>query len=394
MTGMRLKFITSEYAFAGNPMVVTSDIDVTDQLRGGKIYIDYEGKPVFEGRFMSPLELDLSDIARTVVGDIPEPESNNTADAIVRLEDHANNSSNSTREFDIIVDYGEEQEKKKIKLMPGGVSKQNFRFFARSGCDAFDGRFLGVPVNFFLTTRSSDWRIEMKETELSPLYFLAKGPSMRVAIEDRLTGTFEYFELSPGLYALMPDNLRRLFLNKTGKLSNLFNIYIEDVYACQLAITAAGVVKERYRLKFRNSFGVFETMEITGAMSVTTSPEEDEPSYQVFDVVTRSFIRMRRRLEEQDVLTINTPLGVDRVEFMKDMLSSEEIYLLDASAAPVRVIVTSDKFAHAVFADSPEYVSLTLRPCEAEKFNMAEINSEWAAGKPKVHSDEFKETFN
>lgn len=68
----------------------------------------------------------------------------------------------------------------------GGISKRAFKKLHEEGNNIFSLKFLNESCNFFFTTRSNDWRITMRETELYPLCFIY--PEHELKITELLTG--------------------------------------------------------------------------------------------------------------------------------------------------------------------------------------------------------------
>lgn len=239
----------------------------------------------------------------------------------------------------------------------------------------------------------------MKETELYPLYFLASTHSMRMKVKDSLSGHELSYEVPGGICTLDPADLRKEMLANTHKLGSVFDIYLDrgdgEGFGCQLVITHCDPAKERYRLKFRNSFGVFEIMELTGKLIENTEYSESEENYyRRLDPVTRRFSNLRNRLEATRSFSVSAPMERDRGLFMADMIASEEIYLLDAFEVPVRVNVTAEEFSRQKRQETPETVNLRMELTDPDHFTGEFIVGNTDGGKPRIHSDEFTGEFN
>lgn len=239
----------------------------------------------------------------------------------------------------------------------------------------------------------------MKETELYPLYFLASTRSMRMMVKDSLSGYELVCEVTGGICTLDPAALRREMLANTHMLGSVFEIYLEHEgevgFGCQLVIKHCGPAKERYRLKFRNSFGVFEIMEITGKLIEHRELKGSEDStYRTLDPVTRRFSNLRRRQDTTRSFSITTPLDKSQGEFVADLLGSEEIYLLDAFEAPVRVNVMSEEFSQQKRQETPENISFKIELTAPDHFIGEIIKGVDVSGKPRVHSKQFNNKFN
>lgn len=266
---MKVQNVTSGYAFARNPIIIRDSFpaDAFDK-RGGKLTIIMSGTNIYEGRFFPPLNLDISEIIDANIWNFPEPPENNT-DPIVEIYDYG-----TLADFSIVVvsEYDGYESERSFLAIPGGISKQNFRRFVNLGSDVFDSRFLNPKGNFFLTTRTAGWRIIVKETELYPLYFLIKQHQEQIDVVETVTGkTLTFDRLGPGVSALDIDALRRRFMAEFRVIPNIFDVYMAGVFSCRIVVERSDISKERYRLKFRNSLGVFEIIELTGELSISRS---------------------------------------------------------------------------------------------------------------------------
>lgn len=396
---LKAKYQTSPFVFTGNPIILESEGYPTDMIKGGKFIITFEGKRIYEGRFFPPLNIDISEIVDAASEFLPEPSGKNFYPwELIEVVDPE--ALNSKRKLSVYVDYnGNDDETYEMLALPGGIPTQQFRMYAKGGKDVFDSRLYGQDCNLFFTNRTNGWRIEMKETELYPLYFLASTHSMRIRVRDSISGNELGYEVPGGICTLDPAALRREMLANTHKLGSVFDIYLDHGggvgFGCQLVIKHCDPAKERYRLKFRNSFGVFEIMEITGKLIENREfPESEESSYRKFDPVTRRFSNLRRRLDATRSFSITTPLERGQGEFVADLLASEEIYILDAFDSPVRVNVTSEEFSWQKLQETPESISFKIELTDPDHFFGEVIAGITDGRKPRIHSDEFTNEFN
>ena len=391
---MKVQNVTSGYAFARNPIIIRDSFpaDAFDK-RGGKLTIIMSGTNIYEGRFFPPLNLDISEIIDANIWNFPEPPENNT-DPIVEIYDYG-----TLADFSIVVvsEYDGYESERSFLAIPGGISKQNFRRFVNLGSDVFDSRFLNPKGNFFLTTRTAGWRIIVKETELYPLYFLIKQHQEQIDVVETVTGkTLTFDRLGPGVSALDIDALRRRFMAEFRVIPNIFDVYMAGVFSCRIVVERSDISKERYRLKFRNSLGVFEIIELTGELSISPEYEEaEEATFKRLDSVTGDFYTERERVERRQSVIVET--GVkrpDEVRFLMDMIASEEVYLLDLTALPVKVIPSVEEFTYRPRPDAPEKFSIKLTIADAETNIMQDIIDGSEGRKPRVFSKQFSKQFN
>ena len=293
-----------------------------------------------------------------------------------------------------VVNEGEEQENLSFTAWKGGISKKEFKRLRNIGTDIFSLKFLNESCNFFFTTRSNDWRIMMRETELYPLCFIYPGHELKIT--ELLTGQSLTVPGTAGnFYALNLEAVRLKFFTDYGVLANLFDVYSGDTFALRIGIEQSPTVRERYRLRFLNSYGTYEVFSLEGEASVTPSMDEDEDAvFRRYDEITDDYYSDRIRTEIQEAVTIKT--GFKRpqeIRFLLDLLSSDDVYLSGYGREEIKVIPSAEEFSYRVRPDAPQNVTLKLMFADKESNWTGEI-TESGYRKPRVHSKEFCKQFN
>ena len=293
-----------------------------------------------------------------------------------------------------VVNEGEEEDNLSFTAWKGGISKKEFKRLRNMGTDIFSLKFLNESCNFFFTTRSNDWRIMMRETELYPLCFIY--PEHELKITELLTGQSLAIPGTAGnFYALNLEAVRLKFFTDYGVLANLFDVYSGDTFALRIGIEQSPTVRERYRLRFLNSYGVYEVFSLEGEASVTPGMDEDEDAvFRRYDEITDDYYSDRIRTEIQEAVTVKT--GFKRpqeIRFLLDLLSSDDVYLAGYGREEIKVIPSAEEFSYRVRPDAPQNVTLKLTFAEKESNWTGEI-TESGYRKPRVHSKEFSKQFN
>ena len=293
-----------------------------------------------------------------------------------------------------VVNEGEEEDNLSFTAWKGGISKKEFKRLRNMGTDIFSLKFLNESCNFFFTTRSNDWRIMMRETELYPLCFIYPGHELKIM--ELLTGqSFSIPGTVGNFYALNLEAVRLKFFTDYGVLANLFDVYSGDTFALRIGIEQSPTVRERYRLRFLNSYGVYEVFSLEGEASVTPGMDEDEDAvFRRYDEITDDYYSDRIRTEIQEAVTIKT--GFKRpqeIRFLLDLLSSDDVYLSGYGREEIKVIPSAEEFSYRVRPDAPQNVTLKLTFTDKESNWTGEI-MESGYRKPKVHSKEFSKQFN
>ena len=293
-----------------------------------------------------------------------------------------------------VVNEGEEEDNLSFTAWKGGISKKEFKRLRNMGTDIFSLKFLNESCNFFFTTRSNDWRIMMRETELYPLCFIYPGHELKIM--ELLTGqSFSIPGTVGNFYALNLEAVRLKFFTDYGVLANLFDVYSGDTFALRIGIEQSPTVRERYRLRFLNSYGVYEVFSLEGEASVTPGMDEDEDAvFRRYDEITDDYYSDRIRTEIQEAVTIKT--GFKRpqeIRFLLDLLSSDDVYLAGYGREEIKVIPSAEEFSYRVRPDAPQNVTLKLMFADKESNWTGEI-TESGYRKPRVHSKEFSKQFN
>ena len=293
-----------------------------------------------------------------------------------------------------VVNEGEEEDNLSFTAWKGGISKKEFKRLRNMGTDIFSLKFLNESCNFFFTTRSNDWRIMMRETELYPLCFIY--PEHELKITELLTGQSLAIPGTAGnFYALNLEAVRLKFFTDYGVLANLFDVYSGDTFALRIGIEQSPTVREHYRLRFLNSYGTYEVFSLEGEASVTPGMDEDEDAvFRRYDEITDDYYSDRIRTEIQEAVTIKT--GFKRpqeIRFLLDLLSSDDVYLAGYGREEIKVIPSAEEFSYRVRPDAPQNVTLKLTFADKESNWTGEI-TESGYRKPRVHSKEFSKQFN
>lgn len=348
--------------------------------------IRMNNEEVFKGNGIGEFRVNIAEIVETgISGTRILPEGTNHIFAVSGL----------SAEVTIrVVNEGEEECNLSFTAWKGGISKKEFKRLRNLGTDIFNLKFLNESCNFFFTTRSNDWRIIMRETELYPLCFIY--PEHELKITELLTGRSIFLPGTAGnLHALNLEAVRLEFFTSYGVLANLFDVYSGGTFACRIGIEQSPTVRERYQLRFLNSYGVYEVFSLEGDASVTPGMDKDDNAvFRRYDEITDDYYSDRIRTDIQTVVTIKT--GFKRpqeIRFLLDLLSSDDVYLAGYGREEIKVIPSAEEFSYRVHPETPQNVTLKLTFADKESNWTGEI-AESGYRKPRVHSKEFSKQFN
>lgn len=379
----------TENAFTGNPVYLSVE---TTSMATYKIFVTSTFyKPLFTGNGNGSFKVNIAEVLETVFKDIPV-----LSDVTDILTDLSGSGRYYNRATIIITLQNEEDEEYTLSVTAwrGGIGKRSFKKLHEEGNNIFSLKFLNESCNFFFTTRSDDWRITMRETELYPLCFIYPGHELKIT--ELLTGQSLAVPGTAGnFYALNLEAVRLKFFTDYGVLANLFDVYSGDTFALRIGIEQSPTVRERYRLRFLNSYGAYEVFSLEGEASVTPGMDEDEDAvFRRYDEITDDYYSDRIRTEIQEAVTIKT--GFKRpqeIRFLLDLLSSDDVYLAGYGREEIKVIPSAEEFSYRVRPDAPQNVTLKLMFADKESNWTGEI-TESGYRKPRVHSKEFSKQFN
>lgn len=368
-------------AFTRNPIFlsVSSSSMATYSIR-------MNNEEIFKGNGIGEFRVNIAEIVETGITDVRILSDN--------MEHLLAVSGLSAKVTIHVVNEGEEEYNLSFTAWKGGISKKEFKRLRNMGTDIFSLKFLNESCNFFFTTRSNDWRITMRETELYPLCFIYPGHELKIT--ELLTGQSLAVPGTAGnFYALNLEAVRLKFFTDYGVLANLFDVYSGDTFALRIGIEQSPTVRERYRLRFLNSYGTYEVFSLEGEASVTPGMDEDEDAvFRRYDEITDDYYSDRIRTEIQEAVTIKT--GFKRpqeIRFLLDLLSSDDVYLAGYGREEIKVIPSAEEFSYRVRPDAPQNVTLKLMFADKESNWTGEI-TESGYRKPGVHSKEFSKQFN
>ena len=387
-------------AYSGNPIVVTNPQGAqggTSDPKAWKFRVDSGGRTVYEGRWNWPLRADISAVVDAVVPDIREPDPKEFFDHFCAGVEEADTFDND-RLVEVFVEGAAEPDPLfAFYAFRGGMSAPELETYAAGRTDVFAARLLNDRSNFFMTSRTAGAMVVIRETEISPLYFLddGSGSELHYGTADGRFGAVND-ELVIGLWAFDLEAYRRHLFMTEGVLCNRFRFRRGNGRPLTVVISRAEAAPERYRIKFRNRFGVFEYMELTAALKISEMAAQDdvESNYSSYNTVTGCFDTMRRRMPRRAVITAeNVLLCSDSRSLFVDMLNSTEVYLLDLHARPLRVHPEGEEPEYAVRPEDPATCTLTLTQAGADCWP-ADLTDLMSARMPRdVFSSEFTDEF-
>jgi hypothetical protein len=247
----------------------------------------------------------------------------------------------------------------------GGISKRLFRDLYIHGTDIFSYKFFDTSKQFFLTTRTSGRHITIKENEICPLFFIVTNKTYSVVTE--YGNIFILPEMSLNhLRALSIEGVRWYSDRLYNKKPSFFGIMIDGQYVFDVTITEPAPSPDKYIIEFRNSFGVYERLEVSGRC--VSEPEFGEDNaFDRYDGTVNDYIEQNERLSIREV--INAEFGYktpDEFFFARDMLQSDERRLIDPAGNYHNVRVIAENFSHDLHPKQPGSIPLKIRSVDTD----------------------------
>lgn len=389
---MKVESLKCGYAFTRNPIIISDEWEVTeDSPLSGTFEIFIADKSIYRGTFYPPLRVNIAEIIDANIEYLPEPDAGNIEPVTCLGQEFYDK-----RKVTVVATYGDDERSFAFTAIPGGVPSLEYKSYVAAEKDPFSGRFCDTSGNFFLTTRNTGKYLVMKETELYPLYFILDNEGSTISFRTA-DGLYSYnlSDTSHGLYMLDIAALRWWLFDKMWVLSSVIDVFVDGSKACTIVVERTDPAPELYRLKFRNSLGVFEIVEMRGSLKVNVAEEESEDTggsaYQTYDMVTDSFFAARQRQQLQKSISIESGFKrPDEIRLLLDMIQSEEVYLLDFTDDAIRVIPSADSLTYQGRQTVPEKFTINMKVTVSDAGTVRN-DSETS---PFIFSPQFTKEFN
>lgn len=223
-------------------------------------------------------------------------------------------------------------------------------FYVATGGCAFDvqdlvtARLLSNSGNFMLSSRSGSENVYVSENELGNIYLYNFPSGSRTVIVKNGTTTLATYTFASG-HQIMDIDLASLRKSKAaaGYLYSSFDIYSNNTFAFRIIVTQS--FASPYRLIFRNSFGVYDIIQINGLIKYM--PEfNDDIIFNEYDPFHNTKLDIARRTTNEIYIAkigydYNKMLVKDLLYTGKAILSQLLVSELTVSEKRFDVIVTN-----------------------------------------------------
>lgn len=212
-----------------------------------------------------------------------------------------------------------------------------------------------------LSTKTSTNLISMRESEICPIFFMPKSEGNNSFTVKNASGTtlLSVNDATPALAVSMVSI--PVLISKFGEK---FLIIEWNGYPIHVAIENDRPAMQTRVITFRNSYGVFEKLALTGKASASATLTDS--TYSQFNTITQSFeLRQSRRQIPHTIKAYAGYKNKEELYFILDMLNSDEVYLSDITEdLGIRVIPSTSEYNYFNDMDEfePREVELAFKP--------------------------------
>ena len=259
--------------------------------------------------------------------------------------------------------------------LPGGISKEYQRWLAANNTNAFTHRYKNSTENLLLQTRTDDYSVKIRRRELGYVCFISCSDDTLSVASDK--GDVLNLTTNTANVPIMV-NLKKLAETWKTATEEVKGFYFKLSGSIQFGVKVIDeTYEESYLIRFVNSFGFHDTIEVTGKMN--SRPEFGaENTVETFDTVIRDFATMKAdRTERSEVFTVETGYkSREDMRLIADLLSSKECWFIDGSSVlPCRV--SAESYSRRMKRVLPESTLLTIKLVDIDKH----ITPMWAIDK-------------
>jgi hypothetical protein len=255
----------------------------------------------------------------------------------------------------------------------GGVSNKIYARLADNGYDIFSYRLNSSRRQFLFTTRTNDNEVRLRDTELYPFVFLNK--QIPLSFVSPAGNSIDINTAGFGPVCVMDiAALREAFDEQYGEIPDVIKVYASGNLAFSFIISPGKLAEEKYRLRFLNSLGAYELLEVTARAS-RSSDFKDEDLYNVMNGYD-FFEERKTRTSSRDKIEVETGHRLrHEMPFILDMIKSEEVYFMYPSGQEFRCRVSTDAFKYRERITEPTNIPLTITELTDERFALPPVDS-------------------
>lgn len=275
-------------------------------------------------------------------------------------------------------------------VFQGGISNRAFLKLAQAGYDIFSYRLGSHFEQFLFTTRTHAREIRIREAELYPFVFI--HPGIDIEFKSGSGNIIKTDVFTEGTICTMDiDAVRNEFKLLYDEVPNHINVCPAGELSFSFNILPEQDIEEKYLIRFRNSLGTYEQIEVTGR-AIHNPTLNDENLYNSLNDLD-FYVESRDRTLSRNTIEVETGYKTRaELPFVLDLIKSSEVYFLFPNGDSFRCHVTSDniEFYHRMIV--PTSIPLTVREVTDEEFYTPVVDFSIASD-TGIFDDTFDDTF-
>lgn len=344
------------YAFAGNPVVFEFETDIQGEVTVGLTIGD-------NTRYLSfypiagKVRFDIAGMLKPYFKKAVYPEG----EIIGIMEDFAVS-------YDLTLD---EETIFTGTAFAGGVSKYALGIMSDEDFDMFSYRLNDEESQFLFTTRTNDDELRIRVTELYPFVFIHPGTAMQFVSGGG--NTVSLAAMPAGTICSMDiQALINRFAAQYGEIPASIDVCPAGNPWFTVTLLPGKESEEKYKIRFKNSLGAFEVIEVTG--TAKHEPEMGEENLYNKFTAAGYYEERRMRVMLRDILKVEAGYrNSDDLQFILDMVRSEEIYFIFPDESYFRCNVTADSPQYNHRITTPTSMLLNIRMVTDEQFHTPKL---------------------
>jgi hypothetical protein len=368
-----------EYSFVGNPVLIELQTDSDaiiqmDIITGDQTHqTSYYPYRVSDDKYA--VKADISDYLKFQPTSFV-PENTETVDSLPDF----------SRPYHVDIRERESNETLQVEghVFYGGINNGALRILAEKGYNMFSYRLSFYYGNFLFTTRTNSSEIKIRKTELFPFVFIHPGNPIVFR-----SGTGESLETDAFPAGTVCTMDIQKVLERFPPGTNRVEVYYQGEFAFCFAIRREVVSAEKYFIRFRNSLGAFEMLEVSGRAA--HAPEFSEESLHETLTDFDFYEERRSRVEHRNIVKVETGHKMrSDFPFITDMIKSDEIYFIYPDGYSFRCHVTAEGVEYRNLMTEPTSIKLQVREVTKEQYAIPPVDFDF----DRIFNETFDETFN
>ncbi len=275
----------------------------------------------------------------------------------------------------------------------GGVNDQQFGAFQANNLDIFSYRLNNPDKQYLFTTRTHSKTIRLKETEMYPFVFL--HPGKEIVFRSEAGNVITSQAKSKGTVCLLDlYKVKDKFAFDFDDFTSKIEVLTAGNLSFTFIIEESKAIEERCKIRFRNSLGAFEIIEVTGSANHEPTFSEENTFKTITDF--NYFEKRNNRAAITDVLKVETGYkNKEDIDFIRDMICSDEVYFYYPDNSFFRCIVKVDKISYRHRIISPTSIPLIVSEIGTGEYISPELNKNSLSAKSnRIFDLSFDNTFN